>query len=119
MKKLFLCLMLLTGSAFGWQANFIVQGTSGTPIPNAYDTTSQSRVLTGLFNAKTLCIWNETGTRIAVNTTNWLTTAPASDTHFVPANAFFCTDDKIAGSVSIRSAGSAITDNNYVHGYVK
>ncbi len=111
----------MLASAFGWQNAFEVQATSGSPIPAAFDkNNSQSLVMTGIIKnvPATLCVWNETASRVALNTVSSSTSTPSVVTHRIPANSYLCTTDKMS-AVYIQGDQGTITDNNYIHGYVK
>jgi hypothetical protein len=121
MKKFVSVFLILIGcEAFAWQASFIVQATAGAPIPDAPSASdAKSLVMSGLQNAIEVCIVNETGTRIEVNTINWNAPAPTTFTHYIPAGRELCIDDKLSSRVYISGFGGAITDDKYVHGFAR
>jgi hypothetical protein len=116
MKKLILSLafaLAFSSPAFAWKAQFSVTASGGAPIPTNFSASnSQSHVLTGLVNVTELCVFNDTGTRVILDTVDWAS-APATDTHKIPAYGFVCVRDNISSDVSIRGESSITAGEVY------
>ena len=118
MRKLIIMAMLFCGYSHAWEASFKITATGGAPIPIAFSNiNTQSLVKSGLSTNRSFCVFNETTTRIAINTEQQTTANPSVVTHYVPASGFVC-DDNAVKNLFIQSDGIAIVAG-VVHGFFK
>ena len=118
MKKLIVLALLLAGYSYGWENSFKVTATGGAPIPAAFNNADpQSLVASAMVNNKSFCVFNETGTRISLNTEQASTATPSTVTHYVPAGTLLC-DEQPVRYLFIKSDGIAIVAG-VVHGFFR
>jgi len=121
-RVLALLLLIPIFSLAGPPSSFKITASGGSPIPTAYSAANtQSLAKSGLRYQRWLCVYNSTGSVIAVNTNGTTTLAPTADVGdiYMPAGVGRCLEVDGLNTVYIRSdSGSTIT-SGVVYGDVR